>query len=71
MSGARSIADTLIDIPAMDTDSKQEPSRNLATTVVAAVGRLVATGEWEPYRLLDPDGVAVEAQAVVPGVPSG
>jgi len=49
----------------MDTDSKREPSRrNLATMVVAPVGRLVATGdEWEPYRLLDPDGVAVDAVA--------
>ena len=55
----------VIDIPAMDTDSKREPSRrNLATMVVAPVGRLVATGdEWEPYRLLDPDGVAVDAVA--------
>ncbi len=31
---------------------------------MAPVGRLVATGdEWEPYRLLDPDGVAVDAVA--------
>jgi site-specific recombinase XerD len=33
-----------------------------ATLVVPQVGRLVATGEeWEPYRLLEPDGVPVDA----------
>jgi site-specific recombinase XerD len=52
----------VIDIPAMD----ETPgcSTDLAAMVVPPVGRLVATGdEWEPYRLLDPAGVAVEAVA--------
>jgi integrase len=43
---------------------EQEPlfSCARATTVVPQAGRLVATGEsWEPYRLLDAEGVAVEA----------
>jgi site-specific recombinase XerD len=54
----------VIDIPAMDTDDKLEPSRNLATMVVPQAGGLVGTGDaWEPYRLLDPDSVAVEAVA--------
>ena len=52
----------VIDIPAMD--EKPECSTDPAAMVVSPVGRLVATGdEWEPYRLLDPDGVAVEAVA--------
>jgi len=39
-------------------------STDLATMVVPPVGRLVATEDaWQPYRLLDPDGVAVEAVA--------
>jgi site-specific recombinase XerD len=39
-----------------------EPERDLAALVVAQSGRLVATGNrYEPYRLLDPDGVLVEA----------
>jgi len=38
------------------------PSRDLSTVVVAQVGRLVDTGDpWQPYRLLGPDGDAVEA----------
>jgi site-specific recombinase XerD len=54
----------VIDIPAMDTDDEQERSSNLAAMIVPQAGRLVATGDpWEPYRLLDPDGVAVEAVA--------
>src|SRR5665811_117561 len=43
---------------------EQEPlsSCDRATKVVPQAGRLVATGEsWEPYRLLDAEGVAVEA----------
>src|SRR5919197_5255634 len=45
-------------------DETKECTRDLATMVVAPVGRLVATGDpWEPYRLLDPDGVAVEGVA--------
>jgi site-specific recombinase XerD len=36
--------------------------RDLALVQVAGVGSLLATGSrWEPYRLLDPDGVRVEA----------
>lgn len=39
-----------------------EPAVDLAGLVVPLAGRLVATGDaWEPYRLLDGDGVAVEA----------
>jgi integrase len=39
-----------------------EPSRDLAALVVSQVGRLVATGDrYEPYRLVDADGVAVVA----------
>jgi integrase len=50
----------VVDIPAMDSNG-QETSRDLATIVVAPAGRLVATGDaWEPYRLMDPAGVAVE-----------
>lgn len=38
--------------------------RDRARLVVSQVGRLIATGqEGEPYRLLDPDGVSVEAVA--------
>lgn len=41
-------------------DNEPGASCDLATTAVPQVGRLVATGErWEPYRLLDADGVAV------------
>jgi hypothetical protein len=37
------------------------PSRDLAELVVAQVGRLVATGDrYEPYRLVDANGVAVD-----------
>lgn len=44
------------------TDEHREPSRDLATLVVPWVGRLVDTGDpWEPYRLVDRDGSAVEA----------
>src|ERR1039457_2925599 len=39
-----------------------ELDRDLAGLVVPLTGQLVATGErWEPYRLLDGDGVCVEA----------
>ena len=39
-----------------------EPSRDLAALVVPRAGRLVATGDrYEPYRLVDGDGVAVAA----------
>jgi integrase len=42
----------------------QESSRDLAVLVVPQVGRLVATGgPWEPYRLVDAGGVAVDAVA--------
>jgi site-specific recombinase XerD len=41
-----------------------EPSRDLAALVVPPAGRLVATGDrYEPYRLVDADGVAVAAAA--------
>jgi site-specific recombinase XerD len=41
-----------------------EPSRDLAALVVPQAGRLVATGDrYEPYRLVDGDGVAVAAVA--------
>ena len=44
------------------TNEQQSMSRDLASVVVAQVGRLLATGDpWEPYRLLGPDGSAVEA----------
>ena len=39
----------------------EEALRDLALVPVAAVGSLLATGSrWEPYRLVDPDGVRVE-----------
>gem|GEM_PF-1520499 len=39
-------------------------SRNLARLVVPAVGSLAATADpWEPYRLLDADGVVVDPVA--------
>ncbi len=39
-----------------------EPAVDLAGLVVPLAGRLVATRDrWEPYRLLDSRGVAVEA----------
>jgi hypothetical protein len=39
-----------------------DPAVDLAGLVVPFAGRLVATGErWEPYRLVDGDGVTVEA----------
>jgi hypothetical protein len=41
---------------------QEEPGRDLAGLVVPFAGRLVATGDrWEPYRLVDADGVAVGA----------
>jgi hypothetical protein len=41
---------------------QEEPGRDLAGLVVPLAGRLVATGDrWEPYRLLDADGVSVAA----------
>ena len=42
----------------------QELQRDLGALVVPQAGRVVATGDpWEPYRLLDPDGAAVEPVA--------
>jgi integrase len=42
--------------------SDQDASRDLAAVVVPQVGRLVDTGDrWEPYRIVDPDGVGVGA----------
>ena len=39
-------------------------SRDLARLLVPAVGSLTATGDpWEPYRLLDADGVVVDPVA--------
>ena len=44
-----------------------EPSRDLAALVVPQAGRLIATGgRYEPYRLVDADGV-VRAENVVHG----
>jgi site-specific recombinase XerD len=41
---------------------QEELSRDLSALVVPQAGRVVATGNsWEPYQLLDPDGVPVEA----------
>jgi hypothetical protein len=43
-------------------DEQSTPSCDLATMVVPQVGRLVATrDQWEPYRLLDVDGLPVES----------
>jgi Phage integrase, N-terminal SAM-like domain len=43
---------------------QEEPSRDLAALVVPQAGRVVATGSlWEPYRLVDPDGLMVEPVA--------
>ncbi len=42
-------------------DAGVETSGDLASMVVPQVGRLVATGDqWDPYRLVDQDGIAVE-----------
>ena len=39
-----------------------EPERDLAALVVPRWGQLVATGNrYEPYQLLDPDGMPVVA----------
>ena len=39
-----------------------EPSSDLAALVVPQTGRLIATGDrYEPYRLIDGDGVGVAA----------
>ena len=41
---------------------RREPGGDLAGLAVPLAGRLVATGErWEPYRLLDGDGVVVDS----------
>ena len=46
----------------MNPDEEPIPSSDRAMAVVPQVGRLVATGElWDPYRLLDAEGVTVEA----------
>jgi len=43
-------------------DDEQRPASDLALTVVPQVGGLVETGDRvEPFRLLDPAGVRVEA----------
>jgi LPS sulfotransferase NodH len=43
---------------------QEGPSRDLATLVVPQVGSLqVREDPWEPWRLVDPRGVAVEAVA--------
>lgn len=42
----------------------QESARDLAALVVAQAGRVVTTGDpWEPWRLVDADGVVVEPVA--------
>jgi site-specific recombinase XerD len=44
--------------------TQDESSRDLASLVVRQVGSLQATGDpWDPYRLIDGDGVAVEGVA--------
>jgi hypothetical protein len=44
---------------------QDDSSRDLANLVVSQVGSLQETGDpWEAYRLVDPDGVAVQAVAV-------
>jgi site-specific recombinase XerD len=41
---------------------REEPAGDVAGLVVPLAGRLAATGDrWEPYQLLDGDGVSVEA----------
>lgn len=46
-------------------DEQEEPSCDLATLVVPQVGRLVATeDQWEPYRLVDAEGLSVEPVTV-------
>ena len=43
-------------------DKIQERSRDLASVVVPAVGRLVESSDpWEPYRLVDLTGAPVDA----------
>jgi hypothetical protein len=43
---------------------QEEVSRDLAALVVPQAGGLVATGSlWEPYRLVDADGLTVEPVA--------
>ena len=43
----------------------QGTSRDLSVLVVPQTGRVVATDDvWEPYRLVDVDGIAVESVAV-------
>jgi site-specific recombinase XerD len=43
---------------------EQRPSQDLASVVIAPLGRLVATGESEePYRLVDADGAPVQPVA--------
>jgi hypothetical protein len=43
---------------------QEEPSRDWAALVVPQAGRVVATGSlWEPYRLVDADGLRVEPVA--------
>ena len=42
----------------------RETSRDLSALVVPQAGRVVATDDaWEPYRLVDADGIAVESVA--------
>src|SRR5260370_31771838 len=42
----------------------EDSERDLATLVVARVGRLEETGSpWEPYRLVDPSGAVVQPAA--------
>ena len=45
-------------------NEEADPGRDLAALVVPQAGRLVATGNgYEPYRLVDADGVVTEAAA--------
>jgi hypothetical protein len=53
------LAGCLVDLPVQDT------SRDLSVLIVPQAGRVVATDDvWEPYRLVDVDGIAVEPVAV-------
>ena len=49
-----------------------EPGIDLAGLVVPLAGQLVATGDrWEPYRLVDADGAAVDSAGGLFRAPAG
>ena len=52
-------------LESLPVDFDGEVQRDLGSLVVPSAGSLVATGDrWEPYRLVDGDGAAVEAVAL-------